>query len=223
MTYKIHHFKSPRGCQSYLIVDQDSKEAVIIDPSIEIIDEYYDFLDNNQEIDLQNVLETHTHADHVSAHPELKEKYGVQLMMCEKSPSKRKDIALEDGDEIVLGKTLIKVMHTPGHTNESITFVLDGAIFTGDTLLLSGTGRTDFQLGNSEDLYNSLQLLLDMPDETVVYVGHEYKGRDPMTLGEIRVINERIQLDRDEFIARMNNHKPDLPELFSVSINENSK
>lgn len=219
----MEHFKAKRGCQSYLIIDEATNEAVFIDPSIEIIDEYNAYFEAHPEVRLTTLLETHTHADHVSAHPELKEKHGAQFMMFEKAPTKRKDVALKDGDKVQVGETVIEVLHTPGHTNESVTFKVGKAIFTGDTLLLSGTGRTDFQLGNSEELYESLQKLLHLPDETMVYVGHEYKGRDPMTLGEIREINERIQMEREDFIEKMNNHKPDLPELFVVSINENSK
>jgi glyoxylase-like metal-dependent hydrolase (beta-lactamase superfamily II) len=222
MTYKLKHFSAPRGCQSYLLIDRDSRKAALIDPSVEILDEYTAFLDV-EEIHLEYLLETHTHADHVSASPQLKGQYEAKLVMHVDSPSSRKDMSVVSGDVIEIGSTPITVMHTPGHTNESVSYSVDGALFTGDTLLLSGTGRTDFQLGDSTSLFESLQQLLTFGDDVMVYPGHEYKGREPMSLGEIRSINDRIGMNRDDFIAHMENHHPDKPELFDISLAKNSK
>lgn len=222
MTYSLKHFSAPRGCQSYLVIDNATRHAALIDPSDEILDEYLRYLEA-ENIHLDYLLETHTHADHVSAAPQIKDRYGAKLIMHIDSPSTRKDRSVQDEDIILIGETVIRVLHTPGHTNESVTYVVDGALFTGDTLLFSGTGRTDFQLGDSVALHESLEKLLKFDTETMVYPGHEYMGREPMTLGEIRAINERINLDRDDFVAHMEAHRPEKPELFDISIEENSK
>lgn len=222
----IQHFHAPRGCLSYLLFDPNTLTGILIDPSDELNVAYEEFL-NAHKVQLTHILETHTHADHISHAWDIKEKLHVPVAMSSFSPSKRKDIALNDGDTITIGDTTLTVWHTPGHTNESLTFVTEGHIFTGDTLLLGGTGRTDFQAGSSEDLYESLLRIISLPSSTVIHPGHNYKGQTQSTLLYERTNNSRLALvfagDREGFIKMLDMHKPPLPELFSTSLAHNSK
>lgn len=222
----IHPFHAPRGCLSYLVYDEDTRNGILIDPSNELAGAYQEIIERYS-VQLTHILETHTHADHLSHAWEIQATKGVPVAMSEFSPSKRKDIALKDGDTLSVGGSTLTVWHTPGHTNESLTFVMDGHIFTGDTLLLGGTGRTDFQAGSSADLYESLMRLLRLPPETVVHPGHNYQGKTESTLGHEILHNPRLALvhggKKEEFIAQMDKHTPPLPELFRQSLLHNSK
>ncbi|PIV90625.1 Zn-dependent hydrolase [Candidatus Gracilibacteria bacterium CG17_big_fil_post_rev_8_21_14_2_50_48_13] len=221
----IIDFHAPRGCLSYLLYDSNTLEGILIDPSDELASEYQKTIDHRG-ITLTHILETHTHADHISHAWDIKATHGVPVAMSEFSPSKRKDIALRDMDTLPIGTHTLTVWHTPGHTNESLTFVLDGHAFTGDTLLLGGTGRTDFQAGSSRDLYASLERILSLPETIVIHPGHNYKGETQSTLAKEKAANPRLAMvvmgDRETFIATMDAHKPPLPELFSESLRHNS-
>jgi sulfur dioxygenase len=225
-TFNIQAFHADRGCLSYLLTDRETGEAALIDPSMEIVDRYRAYLEEYPETKLVWLLETHTYADHVSASKTLRGETGARIAMSALSPSPSKGRALKDGDEVVFGGSKLTVWGTAGHTNESLTYVADGVIFTGDTLLIGGTGRTDFQLGESEALYASLARILTLPEETVVYPGHDYKRRQSSTLREEKETNGRLQMvaagKHDEFVAAMDAHHPALPELFKESLRENS-
>jgi sulfur dioxygenase len=225
-TFETKVFHAERGCLSYLLTDIETHQAVLIDASTEMIGGYWEYLDAHPEVKLAWLLETHTHADHVSAAKELRRETGAKIAMSAASPSPSKDRSLEDGDEIRFGESSVTVWQTSGHTNESLMFVGDGVVFTGDTLLIGGTGRTDFQLGNSGDLYESLRRLRDLPEETAVFPGHDYKGRQSSMLGDEKRGNQRFRLvaegRRDEFVSVMDAHHPPLPELFKESLKENS-
>ncbi len=216
-------FHSPRGCLSYLVVDDVSKEAVLIDPSQEIpLEDYLGAL-RKQEANLRYIIETHTHADHVSSAPVLKEKTGALLVRHALAPSKLNDLPVSGGEELFLGQERLRIVATPGHTNESISVSVNEAVFTGDALLIGGTGRTDFQLGDSEALYTSLhEVFGTLPDSVVVYPAHDYKGRTHSTIGDERAHNPRFLLPKKEFIEALNAHHPPLPELFEQSIAQNS-
>ena len=221
---KYYPYHSERGCLSYLLVDEASKEAVLIDPSEEIpLEDYLDALQKH-DATLRYVIETHTHADHVSSALALKEEKGAVVVRHVLAPSTLNDVPVHGGEELLLGQKSIRIIATPGHTNESISVVADGAVFTGDALLIGGTGRTDFQLGDSEALYVSLHDALGvLPDNTIVYPAHDYKGRTHSTIGEERLHNPRFLLPRDEFIEVMDAHHPPEPELFKEAIEQNSR
>lgn len=216
-------FHSPRGCLSYLLLDEATKEAALVDPSEEIAQEDYLNALKERGASLRYIVETHTHADHVSLAPALKVATGAQVVRHALAPSKLNDVPVSGGEELLLGQERLRIVATPGHTNESISVLTDGAVFTGDALLIGGTGRTDFQLGDSEALYTSLHEVFGaLPDSTVVYPAHDYKSRTHSTIGDERARNPRFLLPRDEFIEALNAHHPPLPELFEQSIAQNS-
>ena len=222
--YTLKQFRSPRGCLSYIISDPTSKEALLIGPSQEV--DTRDYLNHLKENDLRlkYVVDTHTHADHISTSEEIKEETGAKIAMHENSPTNRKDIKLKDGDILDLGDLKINIIHTPGHTNESICLHADNVVFTGDTLLIDGTGRTDFQLGDSEGLYASIwEKLMNLNYDTRVYPAHDYQGRSFTTIKEEKEKNPRLKLDHDEFVATMNELHPPKPDLFDEAIEKNSK
>lgn len=218
-----HVFHSARGCLSYLVVDSDTREAALIDPSTEISLETYLSACTEHKVRLRYVIETHTHADHISSAPLLRAATSAKLVRHERAPSELKDIAVVGGEQLPLGSQYLEIVATPGHTNESISIVADGMVFTGDALLIGGTGRTDFQLGDSEALYHSLHdRLATLPDDTVVYPAHDYKGRTSSTIGVEKNGNPRFLLSEEVFISTMNEHHPPVPELFEESIAANS-
>lgn len=219
----IKPFHSSRGCLSYLVSDTNTNDAVIIDPSEEIpMEQYLETLKESQ-LTLRYILETHTHADHVSSAVSLKESAGGLIGRHHLAPSKKTDTPLCDGDEIEVGGHRLRVLETPGHTNESVSFVTDGAIFTGDALLIGATGRTDFQLGDSTALYESIHdTILALPDETIVWPAHDYKGRTHTTIGSERETNPRLKWLREEFIKTMNEYHPPKPDLFEIAVAKNS-
>lgn len=219
----IKPFHSTRGCLSYLVADSDTKDAAIIDPSEEIsLEQYLDAL-HESGYTLRYILETHTHADHVSSASALKEKVGGLIGRHHLAPSKKTDTLLHDGDEISIGTHVLRVLETPGHTNESISFLSDEGVFTGDVLLIGATGRTDFQLGDSAAEYESLHdTILALPDKTVVYPAHDYKGRTETTIGKERESNPRLKWSREEFITTMDAYHPPKPDLFEMAITKNS-
>jgi len=222
--YLLKQFRSPRGCLSYIISDPSSKESLLIDPSQEV--ETKDYLNHLKENDLnlKYIIDTHTHADHISTSEEIKAETGAKIAMHKNSPTKRKDIELTDGDVLELGELKINIIHTPGHTNESICIHIDDLLFTGDTLLIDGTGRTDFQLGDSEGLYASIwEKLMKLDESTKVYPAHDYQGRSFTTLKEEKENNPRLKLSHDEFVKMMNELHPPKPDLFEEAIEKNSK
>ncbi|MHB0865336.1 MAG: MBL fold metallo-hydrolase [Minisyncoccota bacterium] len=221
---EILPFHATRGCLSYLIIDESSREAALIDPSTEIEAQTYLSTLEERGATLRYLIETHTHADHISSAPELARATGAKLVRHSNAPSRRKDIAVAGGEELPLGTNMLHVLATPGHTDESISIVADTAVFTGDALLIGSTGRTDFQLGSSEALYASLhETLGSLPEETVVYPAHDYKNRTASTIGEEKRSNARFALTRDAFIETLDAHHPPAPDLFVEAIAENSR
>lgn len=222
MSYTVEQFRSQRGCLSYVIGDQGTKHCLIIDPDVEAGDAYEEYVRTNGLV-VHYIVETHTHADHLSAAPALRTKTNALLLRHERAPSRRTDRALRDGDTVPLGDVAVTVLDTPGHTDDSITLRLGPLLFTGDTLLIGSTGRTDFQNGSSEALYRSLwEKIIPLGDDLTVYPAHDYRGRASTTIGEERRTNPRLQLPRPEFIAAMDAYRPPAPELFDVAVVENS-
>lgn len=221
---KTQHFHSARGCLSYILHDPITKEAAIIDSSEEIgLETYIEFLNENSLL-LKYIIETHTHADHVSVAKELRTITSAQVVRHTYAPSPTKDIAVVGNEELLLGKKVIRILYTPGHTNESISLYNGKEVFTGDTLLIGGTGRTDFQIGDSSSLHQSLHITLeDLPLDTLIRPGHDYKGRNQTMLGDEFHTNPRIMMCESEFIHTMDNYTPQKPELFDHAIAENSQ
>ena len=217
-------FHSTRGCLSYLVYDDRSKQAALIDPSTEITEQIY--LDAIKELGLtlSYVIDTHTHADHISSARSLRDSTQAKIVMHIDAPAQTKDIGAKDGDVLSLGTSSLLIKHTPGHTNDSITVYGEHAVYTGDTLLIGGTGRTDFQQGDSEALYDSIwEKIMNMPEDTILYPGHNYQKRGQGSLSEEREKNIRLQWCKSEFIHEMDRHHPPKPELFDIAIKENSK
>jgi glyoxylase-like metal-dependent hydrolase (beta-lactamase superfamily II)/rhodanese-related sulfurtransferase len=192
------------GCQSYLIGCQASLAGALIDPEITQIDRYR-ALAARDGLHIRYVIDTHTHADHFSATKLMSEQLGAPVVMHRHSPAPFASLRLDDGDMLMIGDLRLKALHTPGHTRDSMCLVVDDRVFTGDTLLFGGTGRTDLPSGDPEQLYESLfGKLLKLPPGTLVYPAHDYKGRGHSTIGEEIASNPRLQkTDRDAFVAMM--------------------
>ncbi len=193
------------GCQSYIVGCPESHAAVMIDPAQAQIDHYLG-LAAREGLRIRYVIDTHTHADHFSASRDLGTQLNVPVVMHKFSPAPFAGFRLADGEILRVGNLRIQALHTPGHTRDSMCLLVEGRVFTGDTLLIGGTGRTDLPTGDPEALYNSLfNILLKLPPETLVYPAHDYKGRSHSTIGEEIVSNPRLQKhDRGEFVEMMN-------------------
>jgi glyoxylase-like metal-dependent hydrolase (beta-lactamase superfamily II)/rhodanese-related sulfurtransferase len=192
------------GCQSYLVGCEATCAAVLIDPELSRID-HYRGLCAQHGLAVKYVIDTHTHADHFSASHELGKALGVPVVMHRLAPAPHADLRLDDGDMLIAGELRLKALHTPGHTRDSMSLVMADRVFTGDALLIGGTGRTDLPTGDPHELYESLfQGLLKLPPETMVFPAHDYKGRSHSTIGVEIAENPRLQkTDRAEFVAMM--------------------
>ena len=192
------------GCQSYLLGCEATCAAVLIDPELSRFD-HYRGLCAQHGLTVKYVVDTHTHADHFSASRELGKALGAPVVMHRLAPAPYADLRLDDGDMLIVGELRLKALHTPGHTRDSMSLVMADRVFTGDTLLIGGTGRTDLPTGDPYELYESLfQGLLKLPPETMVFPAHDYKGRSHSTIGVEIAENPRLQkTDRAEFVAMM--------------------
>jgi len=192
------------GCQSYLLGCEATCAAVLIDPELSKIDLYRGLLAQHG-LSAKYVIDTHTHADHFSASKELGKALGVPVVMHRLSPAPHADMRLDDGEMLLVGELRLTALHTPGHTRDSMSLVMEDRVFTGDALLIGGTGRTDLPTGDPHELYESLfQRLLKLPPETMVFPAHDYKGRSHSTIGAEIADNPRLQkTERAEFVAMM--------------------
>jgi glyoxylase-like metal-dependent hydrolase (beta-lactamase superfamily II)/rhodanese-related sulfurtransferase len=192
------------GCRSYLIGCERTLIGAIIDPEISAVDRYRG-LASRHGVSIRYVIDTHTHADHFSAAQDISHALGAKIVMSHLSPAPFVDLRLDDGDMLLVGDLRLQAIATPGHTRDSTCLLVDGHIFTGDTLLIGGTGRTDLPSGDPDQLYDSLfNGILKLDPATRVYPAHEYKGRAGTTLGEEISTNPRLQkTDRAEFVAMM--------------------
>jgi glyoxylase-like metal-dependent hydrolase (beta-lactamase superfamily II)/rhodanese-related sulfurtransferase len=192
------------GCRSYIVGCEATRWAVLIDPELSLIDRYRGHLAQTGLV-LHYIVDTHTHADHFSAGHELGRSMGVPVVMSRLSPAPYPDLRLDDGDMLIAGQLKLKALYTPGHTRDSLCLEMDDRVFTGDTLLIGGTGRTDLPSGDPHALFESLfDKLLKLPGETLVFPAHEYKGRSHTTIAEEIASNPRLQkTDRAEFVAMM--------------------
>ena len=199
-------FDQKSSTYTYLIASAEGREALIIDPVLENVEDYIKLL-NELNLRLVKVIDTHIHADHVTGASKLKDLTKCSTIMGEHTPAEAVEIKVKDDEYIHLDNLKIRAMHTPGHTSDSFSFLMNNYLFSGDTLLINGTGRTDFQNGNSKDAYNSLfNKILKLPDETLLYPAHDYKGETVSTIGKEKKLNPRLQVSNvDEYIEIMNN------------------
>lgn len=218
----IFHQIATGGCQSYLVGCPDKCTAVLIDPAVPQIDRYAGLL-AKEGLRLRYVIDTHTHADHFSATMQLRERYDVPAVMHRKSPAPHADLRLDDGDMMIVGGVRLRAIHTPGHTSDSMCLVSGDRVFTGDTLLIGGTGRTDLPTGDPEALYDSLfNRLLTLDPSTLVFPAHDYKGRQSSTIGAEMADNPRIQKrDRTEFVAMMRELNLSAPDHMTEALRTN--
>ena len=210
------------GTYTYLLAERPGGEAVIIDPVLEQMNAYLQLL-RELDIRLVKAIDTHTHADHVTAMGKLREVTGCVTLMGEQTRAECVSLRVRDGETIHVGALTLRALYTPGHTDESYSFVMDDRVFTGDTLLIRGTGRTDFQNGNARAQYDSLfNKLLKLPEETLVYPGHDYKGWTVSTIGEEKRYNPRLQAQSvDEYVNIMNNLNLPNPKYMDVAVPAN--
>jgi glyoxylase-like metal-dependent hydrolase (beta-lactamase superfamily II) len=215
-------FDTKTSTYTYLIASAKGREAVIIDPVLENVNEYIKIL---KELDLKlvKVIDTHIHADHVTGASKLKQATNCATLMGEHTPADTVEIKVKDNELINIDSLKIKSLYTPGHTSDSYSFLLDNYLFSGDTLLINGTGRTDFQNGSSKDAYNSLfNNLLKLPEETLVYPGHDYNGKFSSTIGNEKKFNPRLQVKSvDEYIEIMSNLNLSKPDMMDSNVSKN--
>ena len=215
-------FDNSSSTYTYLISSGKGREALIIDPVIENVDKYINIL-TELDLKLVKVIDTHIHADHVTGAGSLKNKTNCSTLMGENTPAETVEIKVKDGENIKLDKLNLKSIYTPGHTSDSYSFLMDNYLFSGDTLLINGTGRTDFQNGDSKDAYNSIfNKLLKLPDETFLYPAHDYKGERVSTIGKEKKQNPRLQVSSvDEYVELMNNLNLKKPTEIDFNVAKN--
>jgi sulfur dioxygenase len=209
---------------TYLIGSRNGGEAVIIDPVLENVEQYILEL-KKLKLSLVKVIETHTHADHFSGSSELKRETNCKTLMGEHTKTDVVEIKVKDEEIIKIDDLKIKAIYTPGHTSDSYSFLMNGCIFSGDTLLINGTGRTDFQNGCPKNSYESIfNKLLKLPEETLLYPAHDYKGEKVSTIGKEKKFNPRLQVkNMNEYLEIMNNLKLPKPKLIDVAVKRNLK
>jgi len=217
-------FDNKTSTYTYIIASAKGREAVILDPVLENVEEYIVLL---KELDLRlvKVIDTHIHADHITGATKLKQVTNCITLMGEHTPADTVEIKVKDNEIIEIDNLKIKSLYTPGHTSDSYSFLLDNYLFTGDTLLINGTGRTDFQNGSSKDAYNSLfNNLLKLPEDTLVYPGHDYNGKLSSTIGNEKKFNPRLQVKSvDEYVDIMSNLNLAKPKMIETNVSRNIK
>ncbi|HVK42165.1 MAG TPA: MBL fold metallo-hydrolase [Phenylobacterium sp.] len=192
------------GCQSYLVGCEATRAAALIDPEFSQVDRYLGLV-SQLGLHVRYIVDTHTHADHFSGSRELAKALGAPVVMNRLSPAPFADIRLDDGDMLIVGELRLQALHTPGHTRDSMCLVMADRVFTGDTLLIGGTGRTDLPTGDPHALHESLfDKLLKLPPELMVFPAHDYKGRSHSTIGVEIADNPRLQkTERAAFVEMM--------------------
>ena len=215
-------FDGVSSTYSYLIASRHGGEALIIDPVLERVDRYIQLL-NELDIRLIKAIDTHLHADHITGLPALRERTQCITVMGEQTKADVVSIRVSDGDRVDIEGLSLDVLYTPGHTDDSYSYLMSDRVFTGDTLLIRGTGRTDFQNGDPRAQYDSIfGKLLKLPDETLVYPAHDYKGDTVSTIGEERAFNPRLQVKSvQEYVELMNSLNLPNPKLMDVAVPTN--
>ena len=209
---------------TYVIASAKGREALIIDPVLENVETCIKLL---KEFDLKlvKVIDTHIHADHITGASKLNKKTNCSTVMGEHTPSETVQIKVKNDEIIKVDNLKIKAIYTPGHTSDSYSFVMDNYLFSGDALLINGTGRTDFQNGNAKDSYDSIfNKLLKLPEETLLYPAHDYKGKKVSSIGNEKKFNPRLQVKNvDDYMEIMNNLNLSKPKLIDANVARNIK
>ncbi len=206
---------------TYLLGDKESKEALLIDPVINQVERDMALI-NELGLTLKYALDTHLHADHVTAAGYLRDRTKCQTGVALDNEVECADLALKDDDVLSLGRLMLRVIATPGHTNGCLSYYVDGHLFSGDSLFIRGCGRTDFQQGDAGKLYDSItQKLFTLADSTVVHPGHDYNGRTETTIAEEKQHNPRLKLDRAAFIKYMRGLNLAHPKLIMEAVPAN--
>ena len=217
-------FDQKSSTYTYFIASAKGREALIIDPVIENVRNYIEIL-NKLDLKLVKVIDTHIHADHVTGASKLKAETNCATVMGQNSPADTVDIKVKDNEVLKIDDLEIKAIYTPGHTSDSYSFLMEKYLFSGDTLLINGTGRTDFQNGSSKDAYNSIfNRLLKLPEDTILYPGHDYNGKKFSTIGNEKKFNPRLQIKNiDEYVQLMSNLNLAKPKLIDIHVSRNIK
>ena len=209
---------------TYLIASDKGREALVIDPVLENVGLYIQLL---KELDLKlvKVIDTHIHADHITAASKLKKETNCTTIMGEHTPSNTVEIKVKNDEIIYVDDLKIRAIYTPGHTKDSYSFIMNDYLFSGDTLLINGTGRTDFQGGSSKDSYNSIfNKLLKLPEETLLYPAHDYNGKNVSSIGKEKKFNPRLQVRSvNEYVDIMNNLNLSKPNSMDMNVSRNIK
>ena len=217
-------FDTKSSTYTYILSSGKGREALIIDPVLEHTDQYINFL-NKLELKLVKVIDTHIHADHITGLNELSKRTSCTKIMGDNSKSEVIDLRVKEDENVKIDNINLKVMYTPGHTDCSYSYLMNDRVFTGDTLLINGTGRTDFQNGNARQQYDSIfNKLLKLPENTMVYPAHDYNGKKHSTIGSERKNNPRLQVNSvDQYVEIMNNLKLANPKMMDVAVPANLK
>src|SRR5258705_2027895 len=217
-------FDQTSGTYTYLLASRRGGEALIIDPVLEKVDRYLQLI---RELDLKLVkaIDTHLHADHITGLGALRDRTHCITVMGEQSSVDVVSMRIGDGDKLTIEGLALDPIYTPGHTDDSYSFKMQDRVFTGDTLLIRGTGRTDFQNGDARSQYESIfNKLLRLPDETMIFPAHDYKGETVSTIGEEKAFNPRLQVKSiDQYVEVMNNLNLPNPKMMDVAVPANMK
>lgn len=216
-------FEKETSTYTYLLADPASKEAVIIDSTIDTVQRDLKLI-SEIGVNLKYILDTHVHADHITGASLLKKATGAQIAISNESQAQGADIYLKDGDELRAGNLVLTALATPGHTNSCMTYYTYGYAFTGDALLIRGTGRTDFQQGSPHTLFHSIRKkIFSLPDETRIFPGHDYNGHTSSTIFQEKMHNPRAKLENTEdiFVDILNNLKLDNPKRIHEAVPAN--
>jgi len=216
------YFDQDTSTYTFLIADPKTREAALVDSVRENVDSYKKRIEELG-LNLIYLLETHVHADHVTGNGKLQDVFpSAKVGLSEKANVKFDHVLLADGSVLKVGDIEIKIFYTPGHTSESITFLVDGnRLLTGDTMFIDSCGRTDFQAGDSKNMYQSLQRLAALPADTLVYPGHDYNKRWVSSIGEQLVTNKLLRMSEAEFIAELNSWNLPPPRKIRESVPAN--
>jgi glyoxylase-like metal-dependent hydrolase (beta-lactamase superfamily II) len=208
--YLFEQFRAERGCLGYLVADRQSRQAALVDPELEMVEPMLASVFEHG-LKAVYVIETHTHADHFSGACEVKAKTIAKLVMHREAPASGVDVRVEDGDRLSLGDLPIKFLHTPGHAKDLVSVLLPGRILSADALLIGSCGRTDLPNGNAVREYHTLyHTYRSLPDDLLVFPGHDYEGREHSVLGEEKANNPKMNFEgEEEFVRYMERENPE--------------
>ena len=217
-------FDNKSSTYTYILSSGKGREALIIDPVLDNTEQYLNLLDK-LELRLVKVIDTHIHADHITGLNELSQRTKCTKIMGDNSKSEVIDLRVKENENVKIDNINLKVMYTPGHTDCSYSFLMEDRIFTGDTLLINGTGRTDFQNGDPYQSYDSIfNKILKLPDNTLVFPAHDYNGKKSSTIQNERENNPRLQVSSaSEYADIMNNLNLSNPEMMDIAVPANVK